>query len=670
MNRWAVAAALAVTVGLVLSSAACAQQAPANAGVVSHVKVLSTKVPDVSSLEAWKKSFIREGMSDKEKALAVFNSEVMFQQADNPPIEYLQREDAVLDPIKLFNVYGYTLCSVSSANMACLAGRAGLKARVFTINNHVVPEFFYDGAWHMLDADLIQYFPKEDGSLASLQEIVDGIGAWLKNHPDFPAGPGDKAARYKWMNEKGWKANGPDILSRNPFFDENGWLPCAEFAWGDTMQQFAKINNSWQSCYSMGYEVNVQLRAGERLTRNWFNKGLHVNMQGGGEPPGSLAAKIGRDSFRHAPRWGDIAPGRVGNGRLEYDVPLASGEFRGGALQAENLAAMAEDQTAPAVHVKDAARAGVLDIRMPSSYVYLSGEAALTAAVGAGGEIRVLLSDNNGLDWKDVATIAEAGERKLDLTPLVYRRYVYVLRFVMKGRGTGLDALKLTHDIQHSQRPLPALVQGENRIAFSAGPQEGTITIEGAMEPGAKGKQLLYGDFHPALDGFTPGELPRSEGKGSVTFPVKTPGDMTRLRVSDYFLSQGKDSMFLIDVSFDDGKTWKTVDDPSVDGDLVNGSRNYVGRAVGVTDVPAGARAALVRYRGAGVNTIVLVNARIDADYREPAGGFRPVQITYVWEEGGIEKRDVHVAKTPGETYTIACEATPVMKSLVLELAR
>ena len=96
----------------------------------------------------------------------------------------------------------------------------------------------------------------------------------------------------------------------------------------------------------------------------------------------------------------------------------------------------------------------------------------------------------------------------VDLKPLVFRRYVYVLRFVMKGKGTGLGRLKLEHDIQHSQRPLPALGRGENKITFSAGPQEGTITIEGAMEPSSKGKQLLYGDFHPQLDGYKPGDFP------------------------------------------------------------------------------------------------------------------------------------------------------------------
>ena len=646
-----------------LAAAAAALAGPPSVGVVSNIKVLSDRVPDVSSLEAWKKSFIKEGMSDKEKALAIFNTEVTFQQADAPPMEYLQREDSVLDPIKLFNVYGYTLCSVSSANMMCLARYVGLPARDFTIQNHVVPEFFYDGGWHMLDADLIEYFPKADGTLASIAQIVDAVSKWTAQHPEFAKL--NKSTRYAYMAKPGWKT-GPDVLLRNPFYDDMGWLPCAEFAWGDTMQQFSGIANNWQSCYSMGYRVNVELREGEKLTRNWFNKGLHVNMNGGGGEPGSLRAKIGEGSFRHSPRWGDIAPGRVGNGTLEYDVPLAGGAFRGGALVAANLAATAQDHAAPAVHVQDPARPGVLDIRMPSSYVYLSGRLTFTPVLGEGGAIKVLVSDNNALDWKEVKEVSKAGPQEIDIGPLVFRRYAYTVRFVLKGKGTGLDRLKLAHDIQHSQRPLPALARGENKIAFSAGPAEGTITIEGAVEPSSKGKQLLLGDFHPKLDGYAPNTFPHGEGEKSITFPVKTPGDMTRLRVSDHFVSSGKDSMYLIEVSFDDGKTWKTVDRP----EGLAGQRIFAGRYVIVSDVPPGTRSAQVRYHALGRNTLALTNARIDADYKQPAGGSRPVHVTYVWEEGGLEKQDVHVAKTAAESYTITCESTPVMKSLVLELAK
>src|SRR5664280_2286281 len=125
---------LAIVALLAVAQFAAAQTASQPA-VVSNIKVLSDKVQDVSSLEAWKKSFIKEGMSDKDKALAVFKTEVMFQVADAPPSEFLQRENAVLDPIKMFNVYGYTLCSVSAANMACLGRFAGLKSRNLTIQN-------------------------------------------------------------------------------------------------------------------------------------------------------------------------------------------------------------------------------------------------------------------------------------------------------------------------------------------------------------------------------------------------------------------------------------------------------------------------------------------------------------------------------------------------------
>jgi hypothetical protein len=59
---------------------------------------------------------------------------------------------------------------------------------------------------------------------------------------------------------------------------------------------------------------------------------------------------------------------------------------------------------------------------------------------------------------------------------------------------------------------------------------------------------------------------------------------------------------------------------------------------------------------------------RIDADYREPRGGFRPVKVTYRWSEEGKPIEDVHLARQPEETYAITCAARPVMGSIALEL--
>src|SRR5207302_7095399 len=111
----------------------------------------------------------------------------------------------------------------------------------------------------------------------------------------------------------GWR-KGPGVLSRCPFYDDNGWLPAATHGWYATMEEYdgSTLFES-ESGYSTGYQVNIQLRPGERLTRNWSNKGLHVNMDCSGNAPGCLTQKTGADALRYTPKFGDIAPGRIGN---------------------------------------------------------------------------------------------------------------------------------------------------------------------------------------------------------------------------------------------------------------------------------------------------------------------------------------------------------------------
>jgi len=152
--RCTLAVATAAALLLTLQAAAQAQQPTTKpVGVVSHVKVLSDKVADVSSLAAWKKSFIKEGMTDQQKALAIWKSIVMHRYQDNPPIEFLH-EGCVHDAIKTFNVYGYGMCCCASATVEELARYVGLEARGWGIIGHSVPEVFCEGAWHMFDTSL------------------------------------------------------------------------------------------------------------------------------------------------------------------------------------------------------------------------------------------------------------------------------------------------------------------------------------------------------------------------------------------------------------------------------------------------------------------------------------------------------------------------------------
>jgi len=649
-------AAAIFTMGLAGLSAA-ATSPSSEPGVVSHIRVVSDKVEDVSSMEAWKRSFIRPGMTDDEKALAVWQSVVKFRQQDPPPHEFLQHDGDVHDVIKTFNIYGYGMCCCASANVQALARYAGLQARGRIISAHSVPEVLCGGSWAVLDGSLITYFRKPDGKLAGVDDLTANITGWFRERPDLK---GNDAALRQFMRGEGWK-KGPSLLAASSFYDRNGWLPAATHGWYSTMQEYDGSHTGiTEYGYSQGYQVNVQLRPGERLTRNWSNKGLHVN-QHDGAAPGALKTAVGQDDLRYAPAYGDLAPGRVGNGELTYDVPLADGRFRSGALAAENLVSRSEAGGGPALRVKDGSAAGALILRMPSSYVYLGGEVTLDAVVPSGGTITVALSDNNGLDWKPVKTITQSGAQRLDLKPLIFRRYDYRLSLGFKGTGTGIESVKLRHDVQHSQRALPALGQGKNNITFTAGPQEGTITIEGSLDRKSAGKQLVYTDFRPTVTGLKDPNLIPVSGQGSITFPVTTPGDMTRLRLGCLYRARDAADAWDVQVSFDGGKTFRPIE-------------RFAGPAVGnskyvtFSDVPAGTRSALVRWSGTQRNTTCLFNLRIDADYREPQGGFRPVKVTYIWNEAGVEKRHVHVATKPEERYVIDCAARPVMKSLITEL--
>jgi len=635
-----------------------AQDPPKQPGVVSHIRVLSDKVPDVSSMAAWRKSFIKEGMTDEQKALAAFRTVYMFQHQDNPPKEFLQNEDVVQDPIKVFNVYGYAFCSVASCGVEALSRDQGLEARGRILNGHSVPEVFYDGGWRLMDASLITLFPKADGKPAGVDEIMAGLKDWYEKNPGYK-GNQDKLAAF--MRQGGWR-KGPEILSRTKSYDDNGWLPAATHGWYSTMIEYDGSHNGiYEYGYSQGYQVNIQLRPGERLVRNWSNQGMHVNMKDGG-PPGCLTQKVGAESLRYTPADGDIAPGRVGNGTHVYQVPLADGRFRSGALLVENLASQSEDRQGPALHVKDGTTPGVYILRMPSSYVYLTGKLKWIAAMKSGGAITVSYSDNNGLDWQELARVSQPGPQTIDLSARVLRRYDYRLKFELQGAGTGLEALEVSHDVQHSQRVLPALAQGKNSVSFSAGPAEGTITIEGATDKRQRSRQVLYSDFHPQTKGIGEPNLLINGGQGEIAFPISTPGDMTRLRFGCHYRARDAKDGWDYEVSFDGGKSFQKVD--RAPGPTAGNSKYTV-----FEKIPAGTRQAVVRFSGTSRNTTMIFDFRIDADYLEPQGGFAPVKVTYDWLEAGQPKQQVLVAKKPEELFHIECAAKPEMKSITLELA-
>ena len=636
----------------------------ARAQVVSHLNVVSDKSEDVSSPEAWKKTYIKDGMSDQDKAIAVFNTLVRYRHQAAPPQELLQL-GCVHDPLKTIHVYGYGMCCCASGEVSGLVRYLGYQARGRIISAHSVPEMMYNDTWHLIDCSVMNYQINDKGELASVDEIHKAVMDWSAQHPDLA---NNEAKLRAFGQNGGWKKNGPALLARGPraeeFYGPDGVNTAGWHGWHSNMQEYYwkpgkdGLGATYEYAVSMGYQLNVQLRPGEKITRNFFSRGIQYtnNME-----QGDYNALQDRKLLGIQTKLGDRAPGRVGDGTFEWNVPLKLDTLKTVALTAENLGA-----TASGVTLADAGKPSVLVLRFPSSYVYVKGGAAIKAKVGAGGSIVVSYSENNGLDWKPVAKIAQTGEQQVALTDLIKRRYDYQLKFELAGAGTELQSLRTTSDFQCSQAALPTIAEGKNTINFSAGPQEGTITLEGSTNPAdAKDKQLAMMDYHPTLKGLEPNLLRVGDtGTGEAVFAVATPGGMTRLRVNATFRARDAKDQYVVQVSFDGGKTFTEA------GKLVGPTGSGSSKYMVVNDVPAGTKAAQVKLIGQQVNTACLFSLRIDADYKEPAGAFKPVKITYAWDENGQTKTNEYVAKTPQATYTIDCGAKARVKSYTMELAQ
>jgi hypothetical protein len=280
------------------------------------------------------------------------------------------------------------------------------------------------------------------------------------------------------------------------------------------------------------------------------------------------------------------------------------------------------------------------------------------------GPVTVSFSDTNGVSWKEVTKLA-AGDNTIDLTPLIKRRYDFRLKFDLES-GAKVESIKSALDFQCSQAALPVITEGENKLTFSAGPQEGTITIQGSTDPeGAKKLgQVTVADFKPELKGITEKLTVGDSGSGEAIFDVATPGEMTRIRLSAVWRARDKADGFTLSYSTDGGKTYTPVKDGQLEGGTKGLSRYMV-----IDNLPAGTKAAKVKISGTQKNTAVLWDFAINADYKEPAGEFKPVKITYTWDESGQTKTAEHIAKSPQDAFDITCGPKAVVKSFAMQLA-
>src|SRR5205807_729078 len=107
-------------------------------------------------------------------------------------------------------------------------------------------------------------------------------------------------------------------------------------------------------------------------------------------------------------------------------------------------------------------------------------------------------------------------------------------------------------------------------------------------QEGKRSKQVTPMDYHPVLTDVEEQSFQVKADGASVTFPIATPGEMTRLRIGGHYRVRDKRDQWELQISFDAGKTFRTVDQQT-------GPYQGICKYVTVSDVPPGTSTAQVR---------------------------------------------------------------------------
>ena len=128
---------------------------------------LSNGRNDFRNLKEMVAGALRPGMTDREKAIALWRLQTTHRfHASTGDAE-------VNDPVKVFNVYGYTTCGDDSICLAGLWKTAGFKVRPARVVGHCITQVYYDGRWNLLDGDMGPFYLLRDNvTLAGEQDLV------------------------------------------------------------------------------------------------------------------------------------------------------------------------------------------------------------------------------------------------------------------------------------------------------------------------------------------------------------------------------------------------------------------------------------------------------------------------------------------------------------------
>ena len=391
--------------------------------------------------------------------------------------------DDLADPVKLLNVYGFEGCVANAVASRRLAEAMGLTAREVVIGgmldghgrgrscSHDIFEAFTDGAWHMLDTDLMVFFLKRDNqAVACAEDLARDLDLLRRSHRNLGLCGRDLAEKEFYFQQ---------LLDR-----ELVYPPHKGGVWLDRAGKFVHAPGE----YPRPHRMALRLRPGEKLMRYWDN--------------------VGKCVVRGKRLHPDV---RYSNGKLAYRPDLRSPIALRGVESTENLVQEPRGRCS-ALHPPRMGKRAEVVWKVESPYAIAGARVGFTGRRRTQEDGFEVLLSKDGQDWRSVW--AADGHRlnaciELDwyLNPALndwreerdmgwrrgpcYRYYIKVAMWPGSGAdAVGLDAIWFDTDIQCATRSLPSLFCGQNTIAYrddTRGPREVRVTYgwqeEHSVEP-------------------------------------------------------------------------------------------------------------------------------------------------------------------------------------------
>ncbi|MHC4917580.1 MAG: hypothetical protein ACYTGB_19060, partial [Planctomycetota bacterium] len=432
---------------------------------VTDPHVATDKSVDASSVDRILAGLIREGMTDEQKVLAVF--------------DWVRRAVYHGDGLKkhardfhfLVNVSGHGSCVRQTRLIAVLLDRLGYRTQNWTRRGHHLMQVHYGGAWHCLDPHMTFYVYNraKPRSIAGVEELRKDATLVTKAVEEKRACP--------------------------------GFLLC-----GDSPQTFAG-KDGWKNYgeYPEGFEGKLQLdepfgrlvlRRGETYVRSWwpgpywYRKDFHKKDAG---PYHGCSRKDRKDTVNwplyephgwNTPR-GSVTYRHWGAGRLEYAPDIAGGGWIDAVDGKPGVKTGRADGKPALVPAIDGGHGEVI-FSVACPYVLTAGELELKTSSA---DVKAEISTDGGGNWRAITPggiLANVGKPFVDELQGVTTGYLLRLRIPPGGAVT---SMKLVTHFQLNAYALPHLVPGENRVSVSARRFASPLTAEYRWEEGRDWKK-------------------------------------------------------------------------------------------------------------------------------------------------------------------------------------